>query len=156
MSDADQDLSRTQASVWLTQSRRNVTQVLCDMVYFFECVLRVYKPGIPGIPRLAPARGADHDESPAKVSIRTFLSTQTLIAKPMLQLHPCHDTDLEHRSQAAVAGTDTAQLAVDAQGSLAGTPGKRKVRPFALILTVPAQTSRKRRCADTLMAVVTD
>ena len=47
------------------------------MVYFFECVLRVYKPGIPGIPRLAPARGADHDESPVKVRSPTFDSKQT-------------------------------------------------------------------------------
>ncbi len=57
------------------------------MVYFFECVLRVYKPGIPGIPRLAPARGADNDESPLKVRIRTLKSVLTLIAKPTLQLH---------------------------------------------------------------------
>jgi hypothetical protein len=39
------------------------------MVYFFECVLRIYKPGIPGIPRLAPLQTGGRDEPPRKVSL---------------------------------------------------------------------------------------
>ena len=58
------------AQSWLMWSSVR-KQVLCDMVYFFECVLRVYKPGIPGIPRLAPARGIEYDESPIKVRLLT-------------------------------------------------------------------------------------
>ena len=51
----------------LKQPCKRASQVLCDMVYFFECVLRVYKPGIPGIPRLPPERGSTQDEPTSKV-----------------------------------------------------------------------------------------